>query len=240
MKTTRSFSGACAHWAWLCLVTALALAHHLGTADALSAQEPPEPRAVQPGAPGEPSHPLSLEELRSDPRPHTEADVRFMRNMIHHHHQALVMSALVPERAEREELKSLAARIERSQDDEIRLMKRWLRIRGEEVPELEDHRDLTPHTQHHGHHHHDDDPLMAGMLTPDQLERLSGARGEEFDRLFLEYMIFHHEGAIDMVDELLASPGAAQDAQLFDFASHVEADQTAEIQRMRALLRSGG
>ena len=206
-------------------------------------QVEPADGAVQPGAPGTASRRLTPEEtIRSVDLPHTAADVRFMQNMIHHHAQALVMARLVPDRTARDDLRLLARRIERSQTDEIALMQQWLRDRGEEAPEV----DLGDEAGH-GEHHHDHDPdahreghgehgLMAGMLTPEQLDRLAAARGEEFDRLFLEFMIFHHEGALIMVEELFSVPGAAQGSEIYQFASHVDADQRIEIGRMEQLL----
>lgn len=174
---------------------------------------------------------------------HTEAEVRFMQNMIHHHLQALEMSGLVPDRTENPSIRLLADRIDRSQMDEIRMMQRWLAERGEEVPRVDHphggHADHAATREHHVHPPHADphDPLMAGMLTPQQLEELADARGAEFDRLFLEYMIFHHEGAIQMVQELFATPGSGQDSEIFRFASHVESDQSMEIARMARMLR---
>jgi uncharacterized protein (DUF305 family) len=217
------------------------------------------PSTVQAGAPGEASRTLSAAERAPTPRlPHTEADVHFMQNMIHHHVQALQMSRLVPERAGGDDIRLLSRRIDHSQVDEIKLMVRWLEARGEEVPDWE--AALEPHAAHAGHDDHDmrdarahddrmhdqhrrhEDPhgghLMAGMLTPEQLEELAAAEGEAFDRLFLEFMIFHHQGAIEMVTELFSMPGAAQDSDIFRFASHVEADQSIEIGRMRSMLRN--
>jgi len=214
------------------------------------------PRSVQPGPPGSASRELTPAEAAHRPElPHTEADVRFMQNMIHHHAQALEMARLVPERSEREDIRLLARRIERSQMDEIALMQRWLRARGEEAPEVgpDSHEHHRHHDQHghrdrhgdHGHHEaharhgeHDEEVphLMAGMLTPEQLDRLASASGAEFDRLFVEFMIFHHEGALTMVDELFSVPGSAQDSEIYQFASHVDADQRIEIGRMRRML----
>jgi uncharacterized protein (DUF305 family) len=197
---------------------------------------------VQPGAPGTSSRHLSPDEvLHRHELPHTRADVVFMQNMIHHHAQALVMSGLAPERAGSAEIRLLAERIHRSQTDEIALMQRWLRGRGEEAPEVDmtDPGDPAGHDHHHHHppaHAHDEHTLMAGMLTPEQLQELAAARGAEFDRLFLEFMIFHHEGAILMVEELFSVPGAAQDSEIYQFASHVDADQRIEIGRMRWML----
>ena len=169
--------------------------------------------------------------------PYTTADVVFMQNMILHHEQALEMSWLAPDRTDREEILLLARRIERSQGDEIAVMERWLDARGYERPEA-DH--LMHHHDHHGHHaHQEHGGLMAGMLTSAQLDELAAAEGREFDRIFLELMIYHHEGALDMVDALFAAPGSAQDPELFEFASHVNSDQRIEITRMYQLLRAG-
>jgi uncharacterized protein (DUF305 family) len=196
---------------------------------------------VRPGAPGTASRTLSHDERRpADPLPHTPADVQFMQNMIHHHLQAVEMSRLVPERTRRADVLLLARRIDRSQDDEIRLMEAWLRTRGETVPLPESaapthedqaaghhaahrdtHHDRGDHSRHDGHADHraegheshgdpDTSGMMAGMLTPGQLAELAAARDAHFDRLFLEFMIYHHEGAITMVRELFASRGAAR------------------------------
>jgi uncharacterized protein (DUF305 family) len=146
-----------------------------------------------------------------------------MQGMIGHHAQALEMTALLPLRTAADAMKLLAKRIEVSQTDEIRMMQRWLESRGLEVP--------TVHA-----HHAPGAKLMPGMLTGDEMARLTEANGAAFDRLFLELMIKHHEGALVMVKELLAQPGAAQDSDIFAFASDVEADQTIEIERMRAML----
>ena len=154
----------------------------------------------------------------SGSQPYTQADVRFMQGMIHHHGQALTMTALVADRTGGEAMRRLARRIEISQKDEIAIMERWLERRGEAVPE--------------GHHH---GPLMPGMLTDEELARLSGAAGVEFDRLFLELMIRHHEGALVMVEDLFSS-GGGQEPEIFQFVSHVDADQRAEIARMRGML----
>jgi uncharacterized protein (DUF305 family) len=134
------------------------------------------------------------------------------------------MTALVPARTARDEMRLLAQRIEVSQADEIRMMERWLRDRGQPLPD--------PHA------HHKPGGLMPGMLTADEMGRLAGARGTDFDRLFLEFMIRHHEGAVVMVRELFGSPGAAQEGEVYEFASDVDADQRMEIDRMRALLDS--
>jgi uncharacterized protein (DUF305 family) len=182
------------------------------------------PDIVQPGPPGERSRVISAERAADLSRVrHTPADVRFMQGMIGHHAQALEMTALAPARAGREEVRLLARRIEASQRDEIRMMQEWLGARGEKLPD--------PHA-----HHAPGAPLMPGMLTGAQMQRLGAAAGTEFDRLFLEFMIAHHEGALVMVDQLFASPGAGQEPDVFAFASDVDADQRAEIDRMRAVL----
>ncbi|MBI4486134.1 MAG: DUF305 domain-containing protein [Acidobacteria bacterium] len=143
--------------------------------------------------------------------------------MIGHHEQAVEMVALVPSRTASEGVRKLALRIDVSQADEIRMMQEWLRARGQAVP--------SEHAMHmHGA------TLMPGMLTPDEMDRLAAARGVGFDRLFLEGMIKHHAGALTMVQELFATPGAGQDSEMFAFASDVEADQRMEIDRMSAML----
>lgn len=159
---------------------------------------------------------------------YSAADVRFMQGMIAHHAQAVTMAALLRSRSHREDLRLLAERIEVSQQDEIAMMRRWLTERHEQVPS---------HEVHDGHQQPAEAPMpMPGMLTPEQMTRLAQATGAAFDRLFLEGMIRHHEGALTMVRELFATTGAGQEPQLFAFASDVDADQRAEIRRMRALL----
>ncbi len=157
-----------------------------------------------------------------------EADVRFMQHMLVHHAQALEMTALVAPRSEWRGLHLLAERIEVSQQDEIAMMERWLRERKEDVPNWRGQH--AGHGGGNGDHAH-----MPGMLTPEQLERLAAAQGADFDRLFLEYMIQHHQGALVMVAELFAAPGAAQEAETFQIASEIDADQRVEIERMRRL-----
>jgi uncharacterized protein (DUF305 family) len=181
------------------------------------------------------------------------ADVRFMRHMIVHHAQALILARMVADRTDRPDLNLLARRIERSQDDEIRLMTRWLEARGEAAPVVRlydplDHAGHHRHQDHAGAHagHREDHDAghdhagMPGMLSDEQLDRLAAARGVEFERLFLEYMIYHHEGALIMVEELFATPGAGQGSDIFQFASHVDSDQRMEIIRMDGLLRALG
>jgi uncharacterized protein (DUF305 family) len=134
------------------------------------------------------------------------------------------MTDLLESRTLSEDMRKLALRIEVSQADEIRFMQRWLQVRGAEVP--------APHA-HHAH----DAKLMPGMLTAEEMGRLAAGKGAELDRLFLEFMIKHHEGALVMVEELFSTPGAGQEAEIFAFASDVDADQRMEIARMQGMLK---
>lgn len=161
----------------------------------------------------------------------TDADVAFVRGMIGHHAQALVMGGLAPERTETPAIRTLAARIINSQRDEIRLMQTWLERRDLPVPEV--HVEGTQVMVHGGVDH---DMSMPGMLTPAQLRELENARGAAFDRLFLQYMIRHHQGAVTMVRELFATDGALQDEDVFRLASDVQVDQITEIERMELML----
>ena len=185
------------------------------------------PRLVQPGAPGQPTREISAAEATdtSGVR-HGAADVRFMQGMLGHHAQALEMVALVATRTRSDDLKRLALRIDVSQRDEMQMMREWLTRRGESLPDA--------------HAHHTAHGQMPGMLTAEQMARLAAAEGPAFDRLFLEGMIQHHEGALTMVKDLFKTAGAAQEPDMFDFASEVEADQAMEIARMRAMLKELG
>jgi uncharacterized protein (DUF305 family) len=200
-----------------------ALLTALGTA-AAACHSLSAPQLIQPGAPGRASHVVEAERAvdPSSVRP-TPADAAFMQGMIAHHMQAVEMVALLNSRTTREDLRMLGLRIEVSQSDEIRMMQRWLEARGQQ-----------PSAVHA--HHGDGAMLMPGMLTPEEMARLAEAKGPVFDRLFLEGMIKHHEGALVMVKQLFATPGAAQEAEVFAFASDVDSDQRMEIDRMRSLL----
>lgn len=156
---------------------------------------------------------------------HTPADVEFMVGMIAHHRQALEMTALVPTRSRSNAIRLLAERIEVSQTDEIAQMSGWLERRGASVPAAEGHA-----------HGHTPGEVMPGMLSQEEMARLAAATGAAFDRLFLELMIQHHEGALVMVQELMATPGAGQESQIFQLAHEVDADQAIEIRRMRQIL----
>jgi uncharacterized protein (DUF305 family) len=189
-----------------------------------TAQVAGSPQIVQPGAPGQSTRVISAEKATDLSRVQfTAADVRFMQGMIGHHAQALEMAALLPERTRRDDMRLLARRIDVSQADKIQMMRRWLEARGQQVP--------GPHA-----HHAPGAPLMPGMLTAEEMSRLSDARADAFDRLFLELMIKHHEGALTMVKELYSSAGAGQESEIYAFASDVDADQRMEIDRMRGML----
>ena len=188
---------------------------------------------VQPGAPGQPSRQISAEEaIQLAGVRYSAADVRFMQDMIPHHQQALDMTVLLPERTSSSEMIELADRIERTQKDEIAFMKQWLRERGETVPDTDWRHHVDGHHGHHGHH------TMEGMATVEQMAELEASSGPDFDRLFLQLMIKHHEGALTMVEELLEQPGSAQEPELFEFSNDVSNDQEAEIERMVVMLAS--
>jgi len=147
-----------------------------------------------------------------------------MQGMITHHAQAIEMTKLLDTRTKSPDMRKLAERIAVSQADEIKMMQRWLLDRGQGVPG-------PPLVHMH------DGMLMPGMLTPEEMARLAAAGGPEFDRLFLTGMIKHHGGALTMVHDLFATPGAGQESEIFAFASDVDADQRMEIARMAAMLK---
>lgn len=155
-----------------------------------------------------------------------------MRGMIHHHAQAVEMTALINERTTNKNIRSLGARISHSQADEMKYMERWLQLRGEPtsmpVPMMEHPPDMD--MSKHSHQ-----MLMPGMLTQEQMDALKKAKAGEFDRLFLTGMIQHHKGALVMVEELFNTAGAGQDSEIFNFATEVDNGQRAEIRIMEAL-----
>ncbi|GAA1892641.1 DUF305 domain-containing protein [Asanoa iriomotensis] len=185
---------------------------------------PPSPgRVVQPGAPGQDSRTLSPDDLaRLSAPPHSAADAEFMRKMITHHSQALELTALVAGRSPSQDIPQLAKRIEVSQKDEIAQLQQWLRDRGEALPE--------PHANHVGH-----GGLMPGMLDATDLTALAAANGPAFDKLFLQLMIRHHEGAITMVQQLYRDGGGVESAA-DRVAREVNADQSIEVRRMNDML----
>jgi len=186
------------------------------------------PVVVQPGAPGKPSRTLPPG-MRATLPPLSPADVAFMQGMIMHHAQAVEMTALIASHTENEGVRSLGARISRSQSDEIKFMKRWLAARGEPISmAMPGMTDMNTSGQ----------PMtaMPGMLTPEQMEALRKAKRAEFDRLFLTGMIQHHDGALTMVKDLFDTAGAGQDADVFNFATDADNTQRAEIRIMQTML----
>jgi len=176
------------------------------------------------------------------PPSYTAADVRFMQGMIGHHAQALAMTALIPARSSRQDIRMLGQRITVSQKDEIAMMQQWLRDRHQPLPAHDaqsggqtmagNSMNMPGMTM--------SDTLMPGMLTSEQLAELAKTTGDAFDKLFLADMIRHHEGALVMVKSLLGTTGSGQEAEVFRFASEVDSDQRAEIARMNALLDTLG
>jgi uncharacterized protein (DUF305 family) len=163
---------------------------------------------------------------------YTKADIEFMDGMIAHHAQALLMTSWADSHGASPTIRTLTERITNAQKDEIVGMQKWLRDRHQPVPEP------NPHgmTMDMGGMQHE--MLMPGMLTEDQLKQLDAARSREFDRLFLVFMIQHHQGAVSMVNNLFATSGAAQDITVYKMASDISADQTTEIERMQKMLAS--
>jgi uncharacterized protein (DUF305 family) len=193
---------------------------------------------VQPGAPGEPTKVLPGS-TRASLTALSPKDIEFMQGMIMHHGQAVEMTALIAERSVNTELRRLGDRISHTQADEMRFMERWLAVRGQATKMTMDG---------HDHEHMDDmdmgdmdmsgdKPAMPGMLTKKQMKALGAAKGKEFDRLFLEGMIQHHGGALTMVKDLFETPGAGQDAEIFNFATDVDSGQRAEIRIMQGMLK---
>ena len=189
--------------------------------------DPQAPVVVQPGAPGQPTRILPPSTTGTLP-PISPDDVQFMQGMIMHHAQAVEMTALIDSHTENKDLRTLGARISRSQSDEIAFMKRWLTARGEPVshamPEM------------HGMHMPNHQMLMPGMLTAKQMDDLKKAKGPQFDELFLRGMIQHHNGALTMVKDLFNTAGAGQDAEVFNFTTDVDSGQRAEIRVMQKML----
>ena len=179
-----------------------------------------QPPIIQPNIPGIESKNLTPEQATDIANTlYTSADVNFMQGMIIHHNQAIVMSNLVDGRTNSPAIIDLAGRIKVSQDDEINFMENWLKERDE-----------MTHSRHHTHH------SMKGMATKEQLEELAASLGNSFDQLFLELMVAHHDGAIEMVSELSKFRGAAYDPVMNEFVSDLVNDQAVEIERMNILL----
>jgi uncharacterized protein (DUF305 family) len=227
------------------------------------------PAPIQPGAPGQPSKTLTNVKAAAAPKPPSEADVRFMQDMIMHHGQAVEMTELAKTHASNSDVKGIAEKIDLSQTTEIQYMRQWLTERGvapeDPMPTMgRDHAAMSgmdhgsmagmdhskmagmDHSQMAGMDHAStpsdgkdkmDTAMMPGMLTPRQMLALRGATGAKFDELFLTGMMQHHSGALLMVKDLMATPGAAQDPFLFDFAQDVDNGQLAEINIMQNILR---
>jgi uncharacterized protein (DUF305 family) len=195
---------------------------------ALHAQQAPV--IVQPGAPGQPTKTLPADTAGKLPPP-SPADIDFMQGMIMHHTQAVEMTALIASHTDDKDVHLLGARISRSQSDEMQFMQRWLIARGQptsmSMPGMPD-MDMSGKPM----------APMPGMLTPAQMSALRSARGSDFDHLFLTGMIQHHNGALIMVKQLFDTPGAGQDADLFDFATDADNTQRAEIKIMQTILQN--
>jgi len=181
---------------------------------------------VQPGAPGQSGKTLTADQAtKLAQASYTPADTAFMQHMIVHHGQALDMAKLVKDRTNNADIIAAAGRIEASQADEIGFMQTWLKERGEPLAD--------PAMAGHGEHMH---MMMKGMASPEDMKALAAAKGADFDRMFLTLMIAHHEGAVDMVKELLREDGTAADPVLYQFVSDVDSEQSGEIKRMDKLL----
>lgn len=212
------------------MLLALAGATACSTARAPQPGETPRPQAATTPAPA------AAPARDTARRGYTAADVRFMQQMIHHHAQALTMSALAPSRSRREDVRLLAERIAVSQRDEIALMRQWLARHGEAVPAVGAGHGAHAAMGHDAAQHAAHMASMPGMLSDQEMSQLSAAAGPAFDRLFLTLMIKHHEGALIMVAALQAAPGAGQDTEVFRLVSDIDAGQRAEIRRMRSML----
>ncbi|HSM08519.1 MAG TPA: DUF305 domain-containing protein [Gemmatimonadota bacterium] len=189
-------------------------------------------------APGTVERSDDAEFVEAETPGYAPADAEFVRDMIVHHQQALHMTALAPDRTDSDDMRLLAKRIEETQEFEIDLMLRWLEERGEPVPEHADAADAHG-GGHEGHARHAgmaEMSGMAGMASPEQMAALADSEGEAFDRMFLELMIRHHEGALIMVDDLLETERGGKEPQLFMMISHIDVDQRAEIARMQGML----
>jgi uncharacterized protein (DUF305 family) len=185
-------------------------------------------------APAEAQSRSGIEQARLDSirRPYTKPDIEFMNGMIHHHAQAVKMARWCPTHEANRSLAIFCRRIDMAQTSEIGLMQQWLKERNQPVPE--------PNPRGMVHKMGDMEHVMPmpGMLSDADMAKLDSARGVEFDRLFLTFMIKHHEGAIAMVDSLFKTPAAAQDEIVFKFANDVHADQSTEIDRMKQMLEA--
>ena len=186
------------------------------------------------GAPPAPASENQAAAAKPKGYPYTPADVQFMSHMIAHHSQALVMAGWAQSHGASSSVQTLAGRIINGQQDEIATMQRWLKDRGQPVPDPT--KPMQTPTHDAGGHGQDHGMLMPGMLTEAQMKELEQARGTDFDRLFLTYMIQHHKGAVTMVNQLFGTEGAAREETTFKLANDVSVDQTTEISRMQRML----
>ena len=207
----------------------------MAVAPAVRQQSEPSssPVIVQPGAPGQENKTLTAKTAKPDMRPPSKADIDFMQGMIMHHNQAVEMTELLKTRSQDAQVRELGKKIDVSQTDEMRWMKQWLTDRGLPVSAPMDMGGMDMP----GMDMSSMMPAMPGMLTSAQMNALRKASGPTFDHLFLTGMIQHHTGALTMVKQLFANPGAGQDPQLFDFASDVDNTQQAEIDSMQHILK---
>lgn len=250
MNVTRAtYAGAVA----LVLVTTAALALALGRDDGRGSVGGASPTSTAPvvqlGAPGQPNRTLSPGAAMPSTMAHTAADVAFMKAMVAHHEQALMMTALTRTNTSNADLALMAERMDVSQRDEIATMQRWLDQQAAAKP--------GPTTGPGGHGTHGGSSpstpspaagasaaapsphTMPGMLTEAELASLKAESGAAFDRLFLQYMIRHHEGAISMVEELLTGGEGGQASDVFLLAQHMSSDQALEVARMKSMLADG-
>ena len=211
---------------WRTSVGVATMAVAVACASSTSARVEPAQQAATPAA----RPPAWIAKLDSGKARFGPADVEFMQGMIHHHAQAILMASWAPTHDASPAIRELCARIVVAQRDEIVFMQRWLRERNQDVPDGDTSHFMMPGME---------SMLMPGMLTAKQLALLNESRGKEFDQRFLAFMIMHHQGAIAMVEKLFESQGATQDDFVFKFASDVNADQSAEIERMNRLLTTG-
>lgn len=211
---------------------ALGLTGCTGSDEEPEAVSTPSSVVLKPGKPGEKSETVAPEDYAGPPAqaPFSKADAGFLSDMILHHGQAVEMSTLVPERSASDQVKKFASRIDVVQDSEIDLMSAWLEENEYPVPlDVEGGDGSGPRAPEHGHDADD----MPGMLTDAEMASLEKASGEEFDRLFLQGMIKHHEGALTMCEEVAAS---GSEERVIELATNIAADQMAEIDRMADML----
>ncbi|WP_236540754.1 DUF305 domain-containing protein [Spiractinospora alimapuensis] len=211
-----------------------------GSAD--SADPPP----LDPGAPGDEPSELSLADVQdATDIAHNETDADFMHRMVAHHEQALEMTDLVESRHDDPSIDTIAERMSVGQQGEIELMEAWLELNvyapARDSPAHRNYCGLDLEGAHHDtedcvtlDHTHED---MEGMLTPEQMDELTDASGTEFDELFVEYMVQHHEGAIVMAEEVLRD---GEHPVVYNLASEMALEQAVEITRLQGILTEDG